>query len=139
MKCGSIEDARHVFNKMPHHNVACWTGLTLAYAQKEEGALALEVYERMQNEGVQPSDQTFVGALKACTSLVPLEEGKQADGEIVRQRCVEKGRVIHSQALKSGCEFDVFVGSILVDMYGKCGSMEDAQHALDKLPHCDVV
>ncbi len=34
---------------------------------------------------------------------------------------------VHKQVIQNGCEFDVFVGRSLVDMYAKCGSMEDAQ------------
>jgi hypothetical protein len=40
---------------------------------------------------------------------------------------LEDSMHVHKQVIENGCEFDVFVGSSLVDMYAKCGSMEDAQ------------
>jgi hypothetical protein len=64
----------------------------------------------MQQEGVQPDSVTFVGVLNACASIIALEEG----------RCV------HHQIIQSGLESDVFVGNSLLDMYAKCGSIEDA-------------
>jgi pentatricopeptide repeat protein len=59
---------------------------------------------------------TFVGVLKACASMVAIEEG----------RCV------HWDIIRSSLESDVFVGSSLVSIYAKCGSMEDAWRAFNK-------
>ncbi len=44
-----------------------------------------------------------------------------------------------SQIIKNGWDLDVFVGSSLVDMYAKCGSMEDAWRVFNKMPSQDVV
>ncbi len=77
----------------------------------------------MQQEGVQPNSVTFVGELKACASVVPIEEG----------RCV------HQRILQSGLESNVFVGNTLVDVYAKCGSMKDAGCVFDKMPSRNVV
>jgi hypothetical protein len=49
----------------------------------------------MQQEGVQPSSVTFVGVLKACASVVAIEEG----------------RYVLQQIIQSGLESNVFVGS----------------------------
>jgi hypothetical protein len=39
----------------------------------------------------------------------------------------EDSRLIHEQLIQiSGCKSDVFVGTNLIDMYAKCGSIEDA-------------
>jgi len=52
----------------------------------------------------------FCGVLNTCASVAVLEEG----------RCVQQ------QIIESGLESDVIVGNNLVDMYAKCGSLEDA-------------
>ncbi len=54
----------------------------------------LGLFQQMQQEGVQPDSVTFVGVLKACASMVAIEEG----------RCV------HQDIIQSGLESDVFVG-----------------------------
>ncbi len=41
-------------------------------------------------------------------------------------RAVEDGKSAHVQIIQSGCESDVFMGSSLINMYAKCGSMEEA-------------
>ncbi len=72
---------------------------------------------------MQPNSATFVGVLSTCASIVAIEEG----------RCV------HEQIIQNGCESDVFVRNSLVDVYAKCGSMEDAWRAFNKMSSRGVV
>jgi len=122
-KCGSIEDASRVFNNMPSENVVTWSTMILGHVKCGQGQKALGLLQQMQQEGVQPDSVTFVGVLKACASMVAIEDG----------RCV------HQDIIQSGLESDVFVGSSLVNMYAKCGSMEDASRVLNKMPSQTVV
>jgi len=122
-KCGSIEDAWRVFNKMPSRNVVPWNAMVLGHVKCGQGQKALELFQQMQQKGVRPNSVTFVGVLKACASLAVIEEG----------RCV------YQQIIQSGLESDVFVGSSLVDMYPKCGSIEDAGNVFKKMSSPDVV
>jgi pentatricopeptide repeat protein len=122
-KCGSMEDAQRVFNKMPSRNVVTWNAMILGHVKCRQGQKSLELFRQMQQEGVQPDSVTFVGVVNACASLVALEEGRSA----------------HEQIIQSGWDLDVFVGSSLVDMYAKCGSMDDAQRVFMKIPSRDVV
>jgi hypothetical protein len=39
---------------------------------------------------------------------------------------LEEGGCVQRQIIESGLESDVIVGNNLVDMYAKCGSLEDA-------------
>jgi pentatricopeptide repeat protein len=45
---------------------------------------------------------------------------------------MEHGREIHVYIIKTLVHCDVFVGSALVDMYGKCGDMESAREVFDE-------
>jgi pentatricopeptide repeat protein len=121
-KCGSMEEASRVFNKLPSRAVVCWTAMIFGHVKCGEGHKALELFQKMQQEGVQPDTVTYVGVLNACASIMALEEGRRA----------------HEQIIQSGCESDVFVGSSLVDMYAKCGSMEDACRVFNSMPSHDV-
>jgi pentatricopeptide repeat protein len=94
----------------------CGHWSTMILAHLKFGQKALGLFQQMQQEGVQPDSVTFVGVLKACASMVAIEEG----------RCV------HRDIIQSDLESDVFVGSSLVSIYAKCGSMEDAWRAFDK-------
>jgi pentatricopeptide repeat protein len=122
-KCGHMEDALRVFNKMPSRDVVMWSALILGHVKYGQGQKALELFRQMQQEGVQPDTVTYVGVLNACASIMALDEGRRA----------------HEQIIQSGCELDAFVGNSLVDMYVKCGSMEDAWSVFNKRPSRDAV
>jgi pentatricopeptide repeat protein len=122
-KCRSMEDAWRVFNKMVLHDVVSWNAMILGHVKCGQGQKVLELFQQMQLEGVQPGPVTFAGVLNACASIVALK----------------KGRDVHEQVIRSGCESNAFVGTSLVDMYVKCGSMEDASRAFNKLPSLNVV
>jgi pentatricopeptide repeat protein len=85
--------------------------------------LAMELFEQMQREGMIPDTFTFVQVLNACSGLQALEEG----------------RCIHAQIMQRGCESDAYLGSSLVDMYAKCGSMEDAWNVFNRIPYHNAV
>ncbi|CAK9854889.1 unnamed protein product, partial [Sphagnum jensenii] len=122
VKHGSLEEAQRVFNRMPRHNVVSWNAMILGHVKSQQAQQALELYKRMQSEGVQPDSVTFVGVLNACASVMGLEEG----------------RLAHKQIIQSNCESNVFVVSSLVDMYAKCGSLEDAQKVFNRMPRHNV-
>lgn len=77
----------------------------------------------MQHIGVKPNSESFTSVLSACAGLTALEQGKEIHGEIIR----------------CGFQSDVFVGSALVNMYGKCGSIKNARGVFDKMNQRDVV
>jgi pentatricopeptide repeat protein len=77
----------------------------------------------MQQEGTIPDKCTFIQVINACADLGSLQD------------C----RHVHEQIIQSGCQFNVFAVNSLVDMYAKCGSMEDAWRVFNKMPSCDVV
>jgi len=66
---------------------------------------------------VSPYKFTFVQVIKACAGLATLEDR----------------RLVHKHLIQSGCESDVFVGSSLVDMYTKYGSIEEARKVFNKM------
>jgi len=38
---------------------------------------------------------------------------------------IDEGKFVHEQIVQSGWDLDVFVGNCLVNIYAKCGSMQD--------------
>ncbi len=72
---------------------------------------------------MEPNPVTFVGILNACASIEALKEGKD----------------VHEQILQSAWESNVSVGSSLVGMYAKCGSIDEAWRFCNSMPKSDVV
>jgi pentatricopeptide repeat protein len=72
-KCGSMEDAWRVFNKLPMRDVVPWNAMTLAHGKCGQGWKALELFKQMQQEGVPLDSVTFLGVLSACASVLQLK------------------------------------------------------------------
>ena len=122
-KCGEIAKAQEVFDKLPFRDAISWTVLMSEYAQHGLGEKALICFERMQDEGFYPDSIVFSCILKACSSIRSLVKGEQIHAKIRKQIWQES---------------DSVVGTALVDMYVKCGSLEKAQKVLEELPSKDA-
>lgn len=123
VRCGSLEDARSVFDNWDEQDVISWNVIIAAYAQSGQDREVLQLYGHMQEEGVQPDKLIACSILGACTTLA----------------CLTIGKAIHESAVQGGFELDVGVGTALVSMYGKCGCLDTAQRIFWKLPHRNVV
>lgn len=123
-KCGSLEDARTIFDDSPSKDVVTWTAMIAGYALHGLGQEALSLYETMQHQGMSPADAvTFVCLLRACSTVGALHEGKK----------------LHTQIRRRGFLADPLVANSLINMYAKSGSPEDARRVFDSLPARDVV
>eukprot|EP01018_Ginkgo_biloba_P028667 Gb_13405 [translate_table: standard] len=122
-KCGSIEFARQVFDKMSERDVASWNAMIAGYAQIGHAKEALTLFHQMQLDDVVPDRVTIVSVLPACAAMSAQQEGKGIHEYIIRKRL----------------ESDVFVGTALIDMYAKCGNIGCACDLFDKMPKRNVV
>ncbi|XP_057865082.2 pentatricopeptide repeat-containing protein At2g13600 [Cryptomeria japonica] len=120
---GFLDEASRLFEQMPEKNVASWNALIAGYAQKGFDEEALETFKQMESEGVKPNSTTFASVLPACAKIKTLERGMD----------------IHQSIIEAGYLSDVIVASALVDMYVKCGSVENARELFEKIPQRDVV
>ncbi|KAJ7552692.1 hypothetical protein O6H91_06G065100 [Diphasiastrum complanatum] len=122
-KCGRIDKACQAFRQISEQDAFLWNSLiagciTHGYANK-----ALELFRQMKIEGLMPDKVTFVSALQACAQIGALVEGK----------------LIHSQLRATGLDLDLSVGSTLIDMYGKCGCLDEACQVFFNLPQRTLV
>lgn len=147
-KCGNLKDGRLVFDSLPNKNVVCWNTMVSGYSLNGQPAEATEIFNQIPQKnniswnslitshlgvenfseafqvfsdmilsGEQPNKSTFSSALKACASLASLEKGKYA----------------HTKALKLGFQHDIFVGTALLDMYAKSGSIESSRNIFNRM------
>lgn len=122
-KCGAVEDARLVFDSMECRTVVSWNSMIAAYSHHGLGKEALDIYHRMEEDGVVPNRFTFISSLVACAILFSLEEGE----------------AIHSRLVDIGLDSDTLVGTALLNLYVKCGTVENARSVFDRTHQCDVV
>jgi pentatricopeptide repeat protein len=109
---------QNMFDKMQFQDVVNWNTMMVGHVKCGQRQKALELFEQMQQEGLLPNSVAFVGVLNVYASIVALEDS----------RCT------HEQTIQRGWDSDVFVGHSLVNMYAKCGSMEDAWRVFNKMP-----
>lgn len=107
---GDVEDARKVFEEIPKNDVVPWSFMIARYSQSDCCAEALELFCQMRKFLVVPNQFTFASVLQACAT----------------QQAFDFGRQIHCHVMKVCLVSDVFVSNALMDVYAKCGKMNDA-------------
>eukprot|EP01018_Ginkgo_biloba_P007202 Gb_06523 [translate_table: standard] len=118
VRCGSLLDARHVFDKSATRNLVTWSTMIAGYSHLGYGREAFMLFRQMQREGVNSDEFTFAIVAKASASLDDLEQGKQ----------------VHAYVIKSRYEEDDFICNALLDVYAKCGHIDDARKVFDRAP-----
>ncbi|EOY30922.1 Tetratricopeptide repeat (TPR)-like superfamily protein isoform 1 [Theobroma cacao] len=122
-KCGAFDVANNLFSRLRVTNVFSWAaiiGLKCRVGLNEE---ALMAFSEMQENGFFPDNFVVPNALKACGALLWLGYGKG----------------VHGYVAKVGFDGCVFVASSLIDMYGKCGALEDARKVFDGMVERNVI
>ena len=97
--------------------------LILGYCEHGLSSLALELFEKMQESGMQPDQILLSNVLRACCEL----------------GAVEKGRVLHSQITEMDFDPDAGIRSTIVHFYIKCGCIQDACKVFMSLQDRDSV
>ncbi|CAA6658551.1 unnamed protein product [Spirodela intermedia] len=115
--------ARRVFDGISPRNDVSWCSMIAAYAQNAVETEAFAVFLAARREGMRASDFMLSSVLTTCAGLAG----------------VDLGRALHAAAVRSRSDSSVFVGTALVDMYGKCGSVADAERAFQWLPSKNLV
>ncbi|KAL4198695.1 hypothetical protein AMTRI_Chr03g47320 [Amborella trichopoda] len=120
-KCNKIKYASKVFEKMPTKDVVSWAAMIGGYEKCKCFEEALRLFVRMRYQVLEaPNEASLVSAISACGLLGALERGK----------------CIHSLLCKEGVS--VILGNVLIDMYAKCGCIEEAIMVFHSLPVKDV-
>lgn len=122
LKCGDGDSAWKIFNDMPVRNVVSWNSLISGLTHQDEFKDALDAFRKMQRIGVKPDDVTLVCVLNSCANLGLLELGKW----------------VHAYVDRNKIDADGFIGNALVDMYAKCGSIDQAFRVFEGMKHRDV-
>ncbi|XP_031281869.1 pentatricopeptide repeat-containing protein At2g13600 [Pistacia vera] len=128
-KASTVKAARSMFTKMMERNVVSWNALIAGYTQNGENEEALGLFCLLKREAVCPTHYTFGNLLNACANLADLQLGRQAHTHVLK----------HGFRFQSGDEPDIFVGNSLIDMYLKCGSVEDGFRIFETMVERDWV
>ncbi|OIW10179.1 hypothetical protein TanjilG_27930 [Lupinus angustifolius] len=117
--CKSMTDARRVFDHMPNRNMDSWHLMIRGYTNSTNGDEALQVFEQMNELGLEITSETLLAVLNACASAEAVEDA-----------------YLHFESMKSkyGIEpgMEHYMG--LLDVLGQSGYLKEAEEFIEKLP-----
>ncbi|WVZ23870.1 hypothetical protein V8G54_002414 [Vigna mungo] len=116
-KMGNLEEARHLFDQMPHRTVSSWNTMISGYSQWGRYPEAMNLVSLMHRSRVTLNEVSFSAVLSACARSESLLLGKQ----------------VHSLLLKSGYERFGLVGSALLYFCVRCCGIREAEVVFEEL------
>ncbi|XP_031097308.1 pentatricopeptide repeat-containing protein At1g15510, chloroplastic [Ipomoea triloba] len=117
VRCGKMGPALNLFN-MQQQDVAAWNILLTGYAQRGQGELAIELFDRMINSNLKPSEITFISLLCACSKSGMVNQGLEYF-DIMESKFFIKPNLKHY--------------ACVVDLLGRAGQLEDAYDFIQKM------
>ncbi|RVW13489.1 putative pentatricopeptide repeat-containing protein [Vitis vinifera] len=122
-KCGQLTSSSVIFHEMTRRDIVSWSTIIAGYSQGGHVSEAFELLSWMRMEGPKPTEFALASVLSACGNMAILEHGKQ----------------LHAYVLSIGLEHTAMVLSALINMYCKCGSIEEASRIFDAAENDDIV
>ncbi|XP_071700945.1 pentatricopeptide repeat-containing protein At4g32450, mitochondrial-like [Rutidosis leptorrhynchoides] len=118
-KCGSVEDALKVFDKMSLRSVTCWDTMITSFARNGHGEDAIDMFTEFKRIGLNPDSQIFFSVFTACSVVGDMKEG-----------------LLHFESMRK--DYDI-VPSLdhyrsVVDMLGSAGYLNEALQFIEKMP-----
>ncbi|KAL8512845.1 hypothetical protein ACS0TY_019108 [Phlomoides rotata] len=122
-KCGKVGVAKDIFEMIPQYDIVCWNSMLAGLCLNSFNTEAFTFFQQMLGKGMLPTESSYATILNCCSSLSSLSQGRQ----------------IHGLIVKDGQENDVYVGTALIDMYCKCGNVDEGRQFFDRMPCKNVV
>lgn len=118
-RCGSMRNARKVFDRMRERKMSLWHSMINAYSVNGQGGEGLLLFEQMRNSGLKPDKETFLVVLEACASAEAVEEGLTYFESIKDEYGIVP-------------EIEHYLG--VIDVLGKSGHLNEAEEFIEKMP-----
>ncbi|KAL8475692.1 hypothetical protein ACS0TY_028381 [Phlomoides rotata] len=118
-KCGDVNYAKLVFNRMVNRNVWTWSSMIHGLAQHGFARSALKLFKEMRNHSIRPNHVTFLGVLCACSHAGLVYEGQCYFNEMEQVYRI-KPMMVHYGAM--------------VDILGRAGRLEEAHDFVMNMP-----
>lgn len=116
--------ADKIFQGLDDKDVVSWNTMISSYATVHDFDLSFQLFREMQRNDTRPDDYTFTSVLNACSFAC-------------NHRTV---MALHGQMIRMGlCHSYVDDMNSLMDAYGKCGFIDEAQNIFDETDRKDAI
>ncbi|XP_019054914.1 PREDICTED: pentatricopeptide repeat-containing protein At2g04860 [Nelumbo nucifera] len=116
-KFDDIDAAFSLFLEMHGRPLISWNSIISCCVQAGRSTDAMELFFQMKMFGYSPDLITMATVLSGCS----------------QQGSLQFGRRIHTYILRNNLEVEEFIGTALIDMYAKCGSIESAERVFKSI------
>ncbi|KAK9290672.1 hypothetical protein L1049_008845 [Liquidambar formosana] len=123
VRCGSVTLARKFFDEMPEKGLITWNAMISGYAQSGLATHVLDLYRKMESNGICPDPVTLVGVLSSCALLGACSVGHEVERRIEY----------------SGFGSNPFLKNALINMYARCGNLVKACAIFESMPEKSIV
>ncbi|XP_051177862.1 pentatricopeptide repeat-containing protein At2g22410, mitochondrial [Lolium perenne] len=149
VKCGDLERAKSVFERIGSKTVVSWTTMIVGYAKFGMMEDARRVFDEMPERDAFPWNALMAGYVQckqgkdALRLFHEMQAAKVDPDEITMVNllsacsqlgALETGMWVHHFIDRNRLSLSVALGTSLVDMYAKCGNIEKAVHVFKEIP-----
>lgn len=118
-KCGSIKEARRLFDIVEEKNVVTWNAMISGYGLHGHGYEALKLYNKMLDSRLTPTGVSFLAVLYACSHAGLVKEGED---------------IFHAMVHDHGFKPLVEHYACMVDLLGRAGKLSKALNFINTMP-----
>ncbi|GFY96231.1 hypothetical protein Acr_11g0005370 [Actinidia rufa] len=122
-RSGHLDEADKLFKELMYKDVRCLNFMISEYENGGYGEKALWVFLELLRAGLEPNDYTFTNVTSACNGAVGLVEGRH----------------LHGLDIKHGLMGKISVGNAIITMYGRYGSVEEAESTFCEMGERNLV
>lgn len=149
VKCGNMEAAESLFNKMTKKTSVSWTTMVVGYGKHSRMDDAKKLFDEMPEKDVVPWNAMIGGYIQskrfkdALAMFHEMQAMKIKPDGVTMVYCLsacsqlgalDLGIWIHHYITKHNLSINVALGTTLVDMYAKCGNIAKALQVFDEIP-----
>ncbi|KAK7309867.1 hypothetical protein RJT34_06952 [Clitoria ternatea] len=120
---GHIDYAKRVFESIKSKDIVSWTSMITCYVNNGLATDALKLFHYLQETNIQSDSVALISVLSAAASLSSLKKGKEIHGFLIRKGFYLEGPIASS----------------LVDMYARCGTVENSRKIFNFVKQRDLI
>ncbi|KAK7393495.1 hypothetical protein VNO78_22053 [Psophocarpus tetragonolobus] len=120
---GLIDYARRAFESIKSKDIVSWTCMITCCVRNGLPVEALQLFYSLKQTNIQPDSIALISALSAAASLSSLKKGKEIHGFLIRKGFFLEGPIASS----------------LVDMYARCGTLENSRKIFNSVKQRDLI